>query len=277
MSDNPKYTRAQLEEQRQRQIRAERQRQEAEERRRREEAARRERERRMAAMLSALEADLATAQGEVTSSGMYDGDRTRLGNDLAAVGRALRAASDESEFVAQTLVLDRVRMAIVEAASRKRRDDEERQRQEESRRLQTDLDDLERRLHAIGEADSRKFDAGGRGRLASTVQRATQVLQARDLGQAAAAVREARQLLEAHRGEVLTARERWKRAKGAAEAALARMETQVAGLLADRVVTRWQKDAVDALDRDVTALRERIAQEAFGSVVAEEARAQARE
>jgi hypothetical protein len=278
MSGTPKYTQAQLKAQRRRELEEARRRQQAEERRRREEAARRECERRLAALRGDLQAHLGRLASELSAAAaaMYDADHGQLHTALSEMERVVRSASSERDLGAQSLALDGVRQAMATAVSRKRRDDEERQRREERLRLQFELDEIGRQVQALGEADSRKFDAAGSDRLESATRRGAQSLQAHDPA-AAAAVREAWNLLEAHRRDVLAARERWTRAKAAAEEALGRMDALVAGLHADPVVARWRSDAVSVLEGEVATLRVALASEAFDRVAGDEARVEARE
>ncbi len=265
MSGSPKYTRAQLREIEERRLREERARRAEEEAARRaKEEARRRRER--LANAKAEVRKFATDLGAridrfdaTEASRFVGGELQELRSDLRRAAEAAQKASDEAEVQKLGGALGRVGERLAQVSAR----GEAALFAAHLAKEEAVVDGLERRVAALDQERSRKFDGTGLDGVLALVAEAREALTRQDPAKAAKTAGAATARLEQHVSVVERRHTAWQQERHDALAAIAEAEDRVAGLEADEIVMRWCAAEVLALRGQIATAGDQVAAERF--------------
>ncbi|NEQ18916.1 MAG: hypothetical protein F6K28_02660 [Microcoleus sp. SIO2G3] len=250
MSGSPKFSEAEIAEWKQKILEAERQRRSEAEARRRQEAEEQERQRqlemsrnqthvRVNVLLSDLEWQWANFYLQEAVALQY-----RCQNQLEAIASA--ESLDKLLAISEELV--RIELAMQEASKRKRWDEAEKKRRVDIERQQFEL-----------EAEALKFDAAGRQLLQCVLENVQQAIAVGNPVAVRRPLAEATALVQKHVRQIVQGQADSRQLQAQANQQLAELQVILAGLKADPVVMRWQREAVTELENQTNAAKLAIA------------------
>jgi hypothetical protein len=262
MSGSPKFSEAKLAEYKQKIIEEERQRRAELETRRRQEAEERERERQLELSRSQAQRRIESILSQLKSQwhNLYQEDAATLQQRATAQQTPIAHATSETEFLPISEELLKIAQSLQTALDRKRRDEAEKKRRADIDRRQFELEELERQVANIPEAEALKFDAAGRQQLRAVLQKIRGAIAAGDPVAVRRPLTEATALVQKHRRQIARGQAAGKQLEAEANRLLAEMQAIAAGLKADRVVMQWQGAAVAELEEEIKTATVAIAQ-----------------
>ncbi len=265
MSGSPKYSRAELERQRQQQLEEERRRKAAEEARLRTEAAERERRQRLENLRNRVNSQQQSVATKIQQqqSSMYPQDVTALQQRCQNKINTIRQAQDESKLQNVASELNQILQDCDRSVTRKRRDDEEKKRKEEIERLQFELEELEREVGRISAGDASKFDAIGQSSVEQALGAVRSALASGNPQTVQAPINNASAVVKQHTQAVSQRRAEWEKRKAEAEQVVGQIQDLVTGLKADPVVMRWHSHSIAQLENQLKQAQQAIVSEQF--------------
>ncbi|MGK7875362.1 MAG: hypothetical protein AB4426_19300 [Xenococcaceae cyanobacterium] len=268
MSGSPKYSCAELVSQVLGMLTQTRLNKAKQEEHRRREAAQRERRRRVEARKQQLKERVQVLVRQLQQQGeqLYPADLKTLQERVHSVVNSVEQADNEAQLQEVTQILPHLDREFYESLSRKRRDEEEKKRVVELEKQQFELNELERRIEFISEADSLKFDPAGRSQaqqalraVATAIATGQPTLVPKELTRATACVTQHIETLTQRRAD-------WERRKAAAEAEKTEMLALIAGLKEDPVVMCWHGQAVTSMETEMEVAQQAISGEQFDHI-----------
>jgi hypothetical protein len=264
MSGSPKYTRAELDRQRQAKIAEQRRKRAEAEAKRRREAEEREQQRQLSQgkrkqrqLLEQLLKDIGQQ-----SQLCHTPDRQSLQQRGESLKNSIDRQGTLSELTNVGRQVVQLRQDWERAKQQRWRDEEEAKRQGEIERQQVALESERRRLEALAMMAQKFAPAGWQ-----TVQTAMQQVQTLiEHGNPQAVVSPLTVVQQQNRdfiAQVQTLQQEWETQKAMAEAQLAQLQTAIAGLQADPVVMRWQEPELAELISYQEQSQQAIAAEQF--------------
>jgi DNA repair exonuclease SbcCD ATPase subunit len=266
MSGSPKYSRAELERQRQEELERQRRERAAAEERRRKEAEAREKKRRLENRRTQVQQQAETFKAELSQqqANLYPEAAQTLQQQLQQYQQTIQTAQSEPALQEVSQHLEQLQQQMQGHIAQKRRDDEEKKRKAELDRQQFTLEELQRQLAQI--PDGRKFAPESEAALAQNLQNVKQAIQTGNPATVRQPLQVAEQALEQHRQRVADRRAEWQRRQAQAEQHLGDLQALVAGLQADPVVMQWQPQEVAQLATQIEAATAAITSEQFEQV-----------
>ena len=261
MSGSPKFSDVEIAEWKQKILEAERQRRAKAEQRRREQAEEEERQRqlkesrshihiRVQALLSALHWQWANLYIQEAEALQY-----RCQNQQEVIAQA----ESETQLLAISEELLRIEQALQEALHRKRRDEAEKKQRAAIDRQQFELEELERRVVQIPDAEALKFDAAGRQQVRCVLPSVREAIAVGNPVAVRRPLAEATALVQKHLRQIAQGQRDWQQLQVQANQQLAELQVILAGLKAEPVVMRWQAGAVQELETQINLAKGAIA------------------
>lgn len=269
MSGSPKFSKAKIAEYKEKIIEAERQKRAEAEARRRQEAEEKERRRLLDLSRSEVEGQLETLRSHLDrqQQNLYQKDAVTFQQQTANQEAAIANASSESDLLAISEDLLQIEKSLQAALDRKRRQEAENIRKTEMARRQFELEELERRVANIPEAEALKYDAAGREQLRGFFQKVRGAIAAEDPVAIGRPLAEATAFVEKHRRQIARGQAESQGLQAEANRLLTELQTIAAGLKADPVVMRWQLGATMELEKQMNGAKEAIARGKFEPVI----------
>jgi hypothetical protein len=270
MSGSPKFSEAEIAEWKQKILEAERQRRAEAESRRRQEAEEEERQR----QLEMLRYQTHTQVNILLSNLQWQWSHFYLQEAMALQYRyqhqleAIAAAESLDKLLAISEELVRIEVAMQEAGKRKRRDETEKKRRADIERQEFELEELERRVAEIPEAEALKFDAAGRQQVRCVLQRMRSTIIMGDPVAVRRPLAEATALVQKHVRQIVQGQVDSRQLQAQANRQLAELQAVLVGLKADPVVMCWQSHAVTELENQMNVAQLAIAEGQFKHAIA---------
>lgn len=264
MSGSPKYSRAELDRQRQEKLASDRRRKAEQEARRRQEAEERERQRQLEAERQRVTAQLQTLLTQINQQSdlIYASDRQKLEQKGQSLQQQIQGVSVAYQFANLTTEIQQLQRVWEEAKHQKWHTEQEKLRQQELDRQKLALEDCDRRLAQRLE-DAQKFDESG---LHFVQQSLAQVKGLMAHGNPEAVrpfLKDIQLAIAAYLDKVEALKQGWLAEKAQAEQELAQLQTAIAGLQADPVVMLWQEAEVWELLKVQQQAEKALQQEQF--------------
>lgn len=265
MSGSPKYSRAELDRQRQQQLEAQRKKKAEEEKRTREAEIARQREIRFNNLRNQLNSQVSAVKLDISRQGdsLYSQDTQQLEDRVAKLEEKRQKASNEMQLQAIMSEIEEIKADIYLAVSRKRRDDAEKQRRAEIEKLQFEFTELKAQLQQIDDAIRTKFDINGTANVESKLNRLQQAFNGGNPEVVKPLLQDCQGLLDRHLKRVLEAQKQWEKAKNEAKQAEGELQALISGLKADRVVFSWCPHLIAELEQLQTQIQGLIELEDF--------------
>ncbi len=265
MSGSPKYSRAELDIQRQQQLEAERKRKAEEEKRKRDAEIARQREIRLNNLRNQLNSQVGAIALDITNQrdSLYSQDRQQLEDRVAKLQQKTQKATNETQLQAITPEIEEIKADIYLAVSRKRRDDAEKQRREEIEKLQFEFTELKTQLQQIDDTIRTKFDFNGTANIESKLIRLQQALNGGNPEVVKPLLQDYQGLIDRHLKRVLEAQKQWEKAKNEAIQAGGELQALISGLKADQVVFSWCPHLIAEVEKLQTQIHGAISSEDF--------------
>lgn len=260
MSGSPKFSEAEIAEWKQKILEEMRQRRAELEARRRQEAEEQERQRQLeqSRYQTHLRVQVLLSDLNWQWANLYLQEANTLQYRCQNQAEAIAQAESEIQLLAIAEELVKIEQAFREALYRKRRDEEEKKRRADIERQQFELEELERRVVQIPDAEALKFDAAGRQQLQRVLQTVRDAIAKGDPQAVRRPLSEASALVQKHLRQIVQGQTDSRHLQTQANRQLAELQVIVAGLKADPVVMRWQTGAVTELETQISVAQEAI-------------------
>lgn len=237
MSGSPKYSRAELDRQRQAKLESDRRRKAEQEAHRRQEAEERERQRQLEAERKRIAAQLQTLLTQINQQSdlIYAGDRQGLEQKGQSLQQQIQAAILPDKLSNLTTEIQQLQRVWEEAKHQKWHAEQEKLRQQELDRQKLALEDCDRRL-AERLADAQKFDGSGLRFVQQSLAQVKDLITQGHPDTMRPSLKDCQLAIAAYLDKVQALKQTWLAEKAQAEQELAQLQTAIAGLQADPVV-----------------------------------------
>lgn len=264
MSGSPKYSRAELDRQRQAKLESDRRRKAEQEAHRRQEAEERERQRQLEAERKRIAAQLQTLLTQINQQSdlIYAGDHQKLEQKGQSLLQQIQAAILPDKLSNLTTEIQQLQRVWEEAKNQKWHTEQEKLRQQELDRQKLALEDCDRRL-AERLADAQKFDGSGLRFVQQSLAQVKDLITQGHPDTMRPSLKDCQLAIAAYLDKVQALKQTWLAEKAQAEQELAQLQTAIAGLQADPVVMLWQEAEVWALIKVQQQAEKAIEQEQF--------------
>jgi hypothetical protein len=264
MSGSPKYSRAELDRQRQAKLESDRRRKAEQEAHRRQEAEERERQRQLEAGRKRVTTQLETLLTQINQQSdlIYAGDRQGLEQKGQSLQQQIQAAILPDKLSNLTTEIQQLQRVWEEAKHQKWHAEQEKLRQQELDRQKLALEDCDRRL-AERLADAQKFDGSGLRFVQQSLAQVKDLITQGHPDTMRPSLKDCQLAIAAYLDKVQALKQTWLAEKAQAEQELAQLQTAIAGLQADPVVMLWQEAEVWALIKVQQQAEKAIEQEQF--------------
>ena len=264
MSGSPKYSRAELDRQRQAKLESDRRRKAEQEARRRQEAEERERQRQLEAECKRVAAQLETLLTQINQQSdlIYAGDHQKLEQKGQSLLQQIQAAILPDKLSNLTTEIQQLQRVWEEAKNQKWHTEQEKLRQKELDRQKLALEDCDRRL-AERLADAQKFDEQGLRFVQKSLAQVKGLIALGHPAPVRSSLKDCQLAIAAYLDKVQALKQAWLAEKAQAEQELAQLQTAIAGLQADPVVMLWQEAEVWELIKVQQQAEKAIQQEQF--------------
>lgn len=267
MSGSPKYSRAELNRQRQAKLQAERQRRAEQEAQQRQEAEERERQRQLKAAQQGDRQRLHELWGQIQGQTelVYDRQFQELQQQVEALQGQINGAHQIADLASVAGRISQLQHQWQHAKQQKWQDEQEAQRQQEIERQQIALAACEQRL-TPWLADAQKFGPQDLASLQHSFQQLRDLIQQGNPQAVQRPLATYQQTLASYLTAVEQAKTQWQAQQALALAELGQIQATIAGLQADPVVMRWQAEVLKALADNQAKATTAIEQEQFEQV-----------
>lgn len=264
MSGSPKYSRAELDRQRQAKLESDRRRKAEQEAHRRQEAEERERQRQLEAERKRIAAQLQTLLTQINQQSdlIYAGDRQGLEQKGQSLLQQIQTAILPDKLSNLTTEIQQLQRVWEEAKHQKWHAEQKKLRQQELDRQKLALEDCDRRL-AQRLADAQKFDGSGLRFVQQSLAQVKDLITQGHPDTMRPSLKDCQLAIAAYLDKVQALKQTWLAEKAQAEQELAQLQTAIAGLQADPVVMLWQEAEVWALIKVQQQAEKAIEQEQF--------------
>ena len=264
MSGSPKYTRAELDRQRQQKLESDRRRKAEQEARRRQEAEERERQRQLENQRRQVSEQLKSliAQLKQQSDQVYGANYQQLQQQSQSLQKQVQSVSVADQFISIQSQISQLQKAWETAKHQKWHDEQEKLRQQELDKQQFALEDCDHRLTQILE-DGQKFDSQGLTVVQQSLSTLKNLIAQGNPIPVRQPLKESQQVIATYLDKVQALKQTWQSQKNQAEQELGQIQTAIAGLQADPVVMLWQEAMVWELLKMQNQAEKAIDQEQF--------------
>ncbi len=264
MSGSPKYTRAELDRQRQEKLESDRRRKAEQEARRRQEAEEQERQRQLENQRRQVSEQLKSliAQLKQQSDQVYGANYQQLQQQGQSLEKQVQSVSVADQFISIQSQINQLQKAWETAKHQKWHDEQEKLRQQELDKQKFALEDCDRRLAQILE-DGQKFDSQGLTVVQQSLSKLKNLIAQGNPIPVRQPLKESQQAIATYLDKIQALKQTWQNQKNQAEQELGQIQTAIAGLQADPVVILWQEAMVWELLKMQHQAEKAIDQEQF--------------
>ncbi len=260
MSGSPKFSEAEIAEWKQKILAAQRQRQAAIETQRRKEAEEQERQRQLEESRNQIQIRIQRLLSDINWqwTNFYIQDAVVLQNHCQNQQQAIVQADSEIQLLEISEKIINIEQTMQGLLQRKRRKEAEKKRKLDIERQQFELEELERRIAAIPDTESLKFDAAGRQQLQQVLHNVRQTIAAGDPVAVRRPLTEATALVQKHQRQIVQGQTNLRHAQAQTKHQLTELKISLTGLKADPVIMQWQGAVVAELEAEVNAVQQAI-------------------